>query len=239
MSTIESFFGPRVSDAFIKKMTGDYLGEEMSASEAITQRPDLFERAFIGMLGQRAGEATLTLVCKQAASALGLHDAIATILYQREGDFARFVATATAATISIGAQTESIVVIDDDIDILTSVKDSLVTCGFNKIETFNDPIKALEYFRAAYDENNNEEKRGVQHILVLTDIRMPHMDGLLLAKELLNINPDTKILPMTAYQLDAEMKNSLSKLTTESLLQKPFGIEELSVAVRKATPATR
>jgi CheY-like chemotaxis protein len=233
MSVTKSFLGPRVFDAFSKRMTDEYLGGEMSAYSAIVQRPELFERAFIGMLGQGAGEAILGQICKQAASELGFQDAIATT-YSRKGDFAIFVATAT------GSQAETIVIIDDDMDILAGMKELLVTCGFSKIETFNDPIEALERFRAAYYHNNNNEKGGDQHnILVLTDIRMPRMDGLLLAKELRNINPDVKILPMTAYQLDAEMKDHLSEVTTENLLQKPFGVEELCVAVRKATPAPR
>ncbi|AIF82253.1 response regulator containing CheY-like receiver domain and AraC-type DNA-binding domain [Candidatus Nitrososphaera evergladensis SR1] len=237
LSTIESVFGPRVFDAFIEKISEDYLGGEMSVHAAIMQRPELFELAFIGILGSRTGGEILAKICERTKSELGLDDAVTTS-YSKKGDFAKFVAATTTAGSQVGT---IIMIVDDDKDILSGIEKSLIACGYNKVQTFNDPVKALEHFKSAYDNNNEkEEKRDYyhhNHVLVLTDIRMHGMDGLRLAEELLRINPDAKIMPMSAYQLDEKMKNHLRRVTRENLLQKPFGMKELCVAVRNATRA--
>ena len=38
--------------------------------------------------------------------------------------------------------------------------------------------------------------------LILSDVRMPEMDGVHLIMEILAIKPDTKIVMMTAFELD-------------------------------------
>jgi CheY-like chemotaxis protein len=222
LSTTESIFGPRVFDSFIEKMTNDHLGKEMGIHEAITQRPDLFERVFVGMFGERAGEQILAKICEQTSRELGLDDAVT--IYSMKGDFAKFMAAAKG-----GPYVGTIMIVDDDKDILITIEELLLACGFNKVQSFNDPIKALEHFKTAYREQRRDD------VLVLTDIRMQGMTGLRLAEELLRVKPDTKIILMSAYQLNDEMKNVLHLVTSEHLLQKPFEMKELCVAVRNAT----
>lgn len=226
LSIIESTFGPRVSDAIFTRISEDYLGGEMNVHSVIIQRPDLFERVFIEILGEEVGMVTLAKICKRTKSELGLDnndDVTTTTLYSKRGDFAKFV----ARTI-MGPQVGTIMVVDDDDDILTATAESLRACGYDNVRTFNDPVKALEHFKA-----NKEEKND--YALILTDIRMPAMDGLQLAKQLLRVDANVRIVLMSAFELDEELKAHLRTISQEDgFLQKPFRKKELCIAVTNA-----
>jgi len=223
-TNLESLLGPRVFDAIIEKISYEYLGDELGLGTAIIERPDLFERAFIGIFGEEIGQEILAKTCERTKHELGLDKEAEynEITYSVKGDFAKFVVTA------MGLQTGTIMIVDDDDDILTSIAGSLKTCGYGKIQTFNDPIKALEHFRASKEGRSD-------YVLILLDFKMPHMDGLQLAKELLRLKADAKIVLMTAFELDEELRARLQIVTLEEgFLQKPFGKKELCVAVRNA-----
>ncbi len=51
LRNLENTLGIRVFEALITKISLDYLGGEMDVRTAIIDRPDLFERAIIGMFG--------------------------------------------------------------------------------------------------------------------------------------------------------------------------------------------
>lgn len=55
-------FGPIVFPALMEMMAEDYLGE-IDVRTAIITRPDLFERAFVGTLGE-PGKKILANICK-------------------------------------------------------------------------------------------------------------------------------------------------------------------------------
>jgi c-di-GMP phosphodiesterase len=66
----------------------------------------------------------------------------------------------------------SILLVDDELDIIKSVKRWVESAGFN-VYGFADPIQALEYFQNYSD--------GID--LVLSDIRMRKMNGQDLVKK--------------------------------------------------------
>ena len=51
LGSLEKTFGPVVFPVLMDIIVEDYLGE-MDARTAIIKRPDLFVRAFVGMLGE-------------------------------------------------------------------------------------------------------------------------------------------------------------------------------------------
>ncbi|MGI0039527.1 MAG: response regulator, partial [Nitrososphaera sp.] len=100
----------------------------------------------------------------------------------------------------------------------------LVKWGF-EAEPFDDPVKALQRFR----ENPSAFS------VVLSDVRMPGMDGIHFTKEVLKIRPATKIVMMTAFEQDGYVCSNLPMIKKEDVLKKPFRLAEICTAVKKAT----
>ena len=69
--------------------------------------------------------------------------------------------------------------------------------------------------------------------LVITDLRMPEMDGLELIQRLKAIAPDVPVLIITAYG-DIQSAVSAMKLGVEDYLTKPLNSEEFSLAIERA-----
>jgi DNA-binding NtrC family response regulator len=69
--------------------------------------------------------------------------------------------------------------------------------------------------------------------LVITDVIMPELNGLQLAKELAQLRPGLKVVYMTGYA--PELTDHLAKLSDNvTLLRKPFAPEALTRMVRAA-----
>lgn len=71
--------------------------------------------------------------------------------------------------------------------------------------------------------------------LVITDIMMPDMDGLEVIQELRRLQPDLKIIAMSGGgTMKAELALKLAKgFGAGRMLSKPFGIDELTDAVKE------
>ena len=73
--------------------------------------------------------------------------------------------------------------------------------------------------------------------LVLTDLRMPDIDGLALTRELRTLAPDTAVIVMTAYgSVDTAVE--AMRLGAANFLTKPFSLDHLKVVVDKALALT-
>lgn len=68
--------------------------------------------------------------------------------------------------------------------------------------------------------------------LVLTDISMPHMDGLELSEQILKISPDCHIIIVTGYREFDYARRAL-KIGVEDFLLKPVNINEISELANK------
>jgi CheY-like chemotaxis protein len=112
-------------------------------------------------------------------------------------------------------------IVDDEPDILLVTKMAIEMCGFSA-ETFRDPFAALQKFK---------EGPGA-YALVLTDIRMPKMDGIELARELMQVRPDIPIVLMTAFNVDGNILTSLPMMKKEDIVKKPFNPSDLCSTVR-------
>jgi CheY-like chemotaxis protein len=111
----------------------------------------------------------------------------------------------------------SILLVDDEQDIVNSIKRWLQADGF-RVCGFADPLQALQYF-----QNNCE-----QIDLVLADIRMRKMNGYELVKKIKAIRPETKVVFMTALKTDLlELSKILPTINIDGFVSKPGRLENL------------
>jgi len=104
----------------------------------------------------------------------------------------------------------SILVIDDEIEILDMLSRFLNRNPNFSVQTFSNPVSALSSI------NNN-----TKYDLVLLDIMMPQMNGLDVLEKLKEINSDQKVIMMTAYStLDKVLKSHKTGAT--NYVMKPF-----------------
>jgi len=116
-----------------------------------------------------------------------------------------------------------IMIVDDEFDIITIIRRYLEKWGFD-VDTFTNPVYAYEVFKANPD----------RYSLLLTDIRMPEMSGIRLAKLVQGVKPDIKVVIMTAYEITPdELSENLPTITHKDILQKPFNLLQICTAVKK------
>jgi DNA-binding NtrC family response regulator len=114
-------------------------------------------------------------------------------------------------------------VVDDEADLLRMVEMYLKAWIF-EVDGFTDPVKALGHF----------QKNPSFFSLVLTDVRMPQMSGIELAQHILRIKPETKIVLMTAFQIDSlDLETNLPVVEYKDILKKPFRLAEICGQVKK------
>jgi YesN/AraC family two-component response regulator len=90
--------------------------------------------------------------------------------------------------------------------------------NFKNVFAFTAPLLALEHFRI-----NQED-----YSLVISDIRMPIMNGFEFVREARKINPKVKILLMTAFEIDdKEFARVLPKPKIDGLIRKPASSKQI------------
>jgi len=119
--------------------------------------------------------------------------------------------------------TETILIVDDEVQVLALVAELLRTQGYAVMSTW-DPDEALRLARA---------HSGPIHLL-LSDLVMPVMTGHELATEICAIHPDMKVLFMSAYSIETAEDYNVRLAPGEPFLGKPFSIAVLQRTVRDA-----
>ena len=115
---------------------------------------------------------------------------------------------------------KSILVVDDELDIVNLFTELLKSRKYD-VFGFTNPLKALE------DYKKNHNKYG----MVISDIRMPKMNGFDLVKNIKMINRNISIILMSAY---ADIDYSqLHNITINEVIHKPIRIMELLSTVEK------
>ena len=87
-------------------------------------------------------------------------------------------------------------IVDDEFDILNVLKLYLQQLGLN-VFGFTDPYLALEHFQINCKD----------YILVVSDIRMPGMNGFEFVRNIREIKPEVKVLLMTAFDISTNISN--------------------------------
>jgi DNA-binding NtrC family response regulator len=114
-------------------------------------------------------------------------------------------------------------VVDDEFDILNIIKLYLRQVGLN-VFGFTDPNLALEHFRINCKD----------YILVVSDIRMPGMNGFEFVRKVREISPAIKVLLMSAFEVNStELSIGLGGAKIEGFIQKPISLRKLSSIVQK------
>ncbi|MGA9169444.1 MAG: response regulator [Nitrososphaeraceae archaeon] len=84
--------------------------------------------------------------------------------------------------------------------------------------TKNDPFIALEHFNLNVKD----------YSIVISDIRMPGMNGYEFVKKVKRIKSEVKVILMTGFEInDLDLSNHLSTIKIDALIQKPLSIKQL------------
>jgi DNA-binding NtrC family response regulator len=111
-----------------------------------------------------------------------------------------------------------LLIVDDDSDIVQVLKMGLLKNRF-LVDAFTNPEEALQSFKS------NAES----YYLVLSDIRMPAISGIQLAKRVKEVNPNVKVVLMTAFEIrDTEFSKVFPSTQVDGFVQKPIGIKDLT-----------
>ncbi|HXY42316.1 MAG TPA: sigma-54 dependent transcriptional regulator, partial [Vicinamibacteria bacterium] len=113
-----------------------------------------------------------------------------------------------------------LVVIDDEVNAATALEILLREDGY-EVARANDARGGLSLLEKTEPD------------VVLTDLRMPGMDGLELLAKIKEIRPETMVILMTAYGTVKTAVKAM-KLGAEDYLSKPIDVEELEVVLQKA-----
>ena len=109
-------------------------------------------------------------------------------------------------------------IVDDERDITELFRDALRRLPGLSIFTFTDPVIALEHFRI--------NKRF--YALVISDLRMPVINGDQLLKTVKDLNPKVRTILMTAFDVNDKLFQEYSKKEIiNGFAQKPIRLETL------------
>jgi DNA-binding NtrC family response regulator len=108
-----------------------------------------------------------------------------------------------------------VAVVDDELDLVLLFKDALSDIEGVNVLGFTDPRLALEHFMV--NQANYEA--------VISDFRMPSMNGIELLKKIKEINPTVKTLLVSAFEVEDELFQEC--LCVDKMLQKPIHISTL------------
>lgn len=116
-------------------------------------------------------------------------------------------------------------IVDDEIDITVLFQDAL--CRNIKgisVVSFNDPTLAFEHYK---DNKQN-------YALIISDMRMPSMNGLELLKKVKDLNPRVRTILISAFafQDNPDFGNYLNKGIIDSFIEKPITINRLCEKVK-------
>lgn len=115
-----------------------------------------------------------------------------------------------------------ILVVEDDESVRSFTARAIAAAG-HAVETAEDGDLGLASIREA----------GGGYDLVLSDIRMPAMDGIEMAKRAAGEFPDLKILLMTGYAEQRERAADLQNVIVD-VVSKPFSLMEIRTRVQAA-----
>ena len=110
---------------------------------------------------------------------------------------------------------KKILVVDDKVNVQTSLRIGLKRRGYD-VDVADDALKALTKVEQSHYD------------FLLSDVRMPFINGFVLASRVAESHPDIRIVLMSAYDFkDYEDEDNYKALSYCPKLSKPFHMEEL------------
>ena len=116
---------------------------------------------------------------------------------------------------------EVILIVDDERPIRYTLR--------RLLETFGYAVQEAESGKEALELSGR-----VSIDLVVTDLKMPEMDGLTLARHLLEENPDRPVILMAANSVYKQMQEMAAEIGVYGYLAKPFEIKDMMSDIRRA-----
>jgi len=113
----------------------------------------------------------------------------------------------------------SILLVDDEEDIREVVGMSLADIGYT-VHTAENGEKALALFRSLIPP------------IVLTDIKMPGLDGIELLQQIKRENPETEVVMITGHG-DMDLAIKSLKYEATDFITKPINVEALEIALKR------
>ena len=111
-----------------------------------------------------------------------------------------------------------VVIVDDDLELTLLFRAALKDISRVKIFTFTDPVLALEHFQI------NE----YAFVLVISDFKMPGLNGMEFLKKIKALNPFVRTILMTAFEVvDKIFRDYAKNKIIDEFLQKPIGMHDL------------
>ncbi|MGC9357079.1 MAG: response regulator [Anaerolineae bacterium] len=124
------------------------------------------------------------------------------------------------------ANPRRVLVVDDEPNVTLVLAKSLAKLGEDyHVDTANSAEEALSRIR------------DTTYTLVITDYRMPDMDGLSLSAAIREINPETQVVLMTAYGTEG-LRGDVGKMELDGYLDKPFSMAQIREIVERAVGQT-
>jgi FixJ family two-component response regulator len=121
---------------------------------------------------------------------------------------------------SLRRMEETILIVDDEKDICEVLDISLSDLGY-KVHTAGNGEEALQMFEKILPS------------IVLSDIRMPGMDGIELLRRIKEQHPETEVILITGHG-DIELAIKSLKLEATDFITKPINDELLEIALKRA-----
>ena len=98
------------------------------------------------------------------------------------------------------------------------------------VHEYNDPIKAWEYFK----------ENGKNCTIVVSDVRMPGMNGFEFCRRVKELRPEAPVLFMTAFEINqSEFSKVMPRTTPDGFIEKPVSLKKLKDFINEITSKTR
>jgi CheY-like chemotaxis protein len=120
----------------------------------------------------------------------------------------------------------TVLLVDDQIDVLLAIKSMLQACGYS-VDAFNDPLMAAEHFTRYPHEYG----------IIISDMMMPFMSGLEFMRQLRIVNPEVVTFVITTAaaikDINKDMIYDPTLIELDGLIQKPILPDDLCRIVRR------
>ncbi|MGH9974813.1 MAG: response regulator [Nitrososphaeraceae archaeon] len=121
---------------------------------------------------------------------------------------------------------KTILLVDDQIDVLITIKTMLQSCGY-AVNAFNDPLLALDHFR----------RHSHEYRIVISDMILPSMSGLEFIKNIMIMNSEIVTFIITTLDNIKDISTDLlydpTVLQLDGIIHKPILLDDLCRSIGK------
>ena len=114
--------------------------------------------------------------------------------------------------------------VDDEEPMLQMLSEYIEVLGFDPVVAHDgdEGIAAFRTFRPS---------------LVVSDIHMPNRNGLLLLRDIKEMNPECPVILVTGLLLNYRSDLDSNPVQPDWLIEKPFGLSQLQIVIEQLKPA--